>query len=68
MKIPLLKDTFMEMIEIQWDNILYPYVCTDSRSLVNVSPMRIELVYHFVLPTALYALYAVIMIIVYKQL
>ena len=35
MKIPLLKDTFMEMIEIHCDNILYPYVCTDSRSLVN---------------------------------
>ena len=38
MKIPLLKDTFMEMIEIHCDNILYPYVFTDSKSLVNVSP------------------------------
>ena len=35
---PLLKEHFMEMSEINWENILYPYVCTDSRSLVNVSP------------------------------
>ena len=36
MKIRLLKDTFMEIIESNCENILYQYICTDSRSLVNV--------------------------------
>ena len=36
MKIPLLKDTFMEINEINCETILYQYICTDSRSLVNV--------------------------------
>ena len=54
MKIPLLKDTFMEMIEIHWDNILYPYICTDSRSLVNVpyeNSVSFSLVYYLQLKT-----------------
>ena len=33
----LLKKTFMEMSEFHWENMFYPYMCTDSSSLVNVS-------------------------------
>ena len=34
----MLKETFMEMSEIHWENMCYPYSCTDSSRLVNVSP------------------------------
>ena len=34
----MVKENFMEMSEIHWDSMFYPYICTDSISLVNVSP------------------------------
>ena len=38
MTTPLLQETFIEMSEVHWENLFYPYICTDSISLVNVSP------------------------------
>ena len=38
MKQHFLQENFMEMSEIYWENMFYPYICTDSSSLVNVSP------------------------------
>ena len=37
MKKLLLQEHFMEMSELQRENMFYPYNCTDSSSLVNVS-------------------------------
>ena len=37
-KKPMLKETFMEVSEIHWDNMFYPCICTDSSSSVNVYP------------------------------
>ena len=37
-KKPMLKETFMEVSEIHWENMFYPYIFTDSSSSVNVSP------------------------------
>ena len=37
MKKPLLQEHFMEMSEIHWENMFYPYNCTEFSSLVNVS-------------------------------
>ena len=34
----MLKKTFMEMSEIHRESMFYPYICTDSSSLVNDSP------------------------------
>ena len=34
----VLKETFMEVSEIHWENMFFPYICTDSSSSVNVSP------------------------------
>ena len=34
----MVKEPFMEMSESQWENVFYPYICTDSISLGNVSP------------------------------
>ena len=34
----MLKENFIEMSEIHWENMFYPYIGTDSASLVNVSP------------------------------
>ena len=33
-----MEENFMELSEIHWENMFYPYICTDSSSLVNVSP------------------------------
>ena len=33
----MLKENFMEMSEIHWENMFYPYISTVSSSLVNVS-------------------------------
>ena len=33
-----MEENFMELSEIHCENMLYPYICTDSSSLVNVSP------------------------------
>ena len=38
MKQHFLQENFMEMSEIHWENMFYPYIYTDSCSLVNVSP------------------------------
>ena len=38
MKQHFLQENFMEMSEIHWENMFYPYIYTDSSSLVNVSP------------------------------
>ena len=38
MKQHLLQENFMEMSEIHWENMFYPYIYTDSSSLFNVSP------------------------------
>ena len=38
MKIPLLQTIIIEMSEIHWKHMLYPYICNDSSSLVNVFP------------------------------
>ena len=32
-----MQESFMEMSEIRWENMFYPYICTDSSSLVNTS-------------------------------
>ena len=37
MKNTLLEEYFEDMSEIHWENMFYPYVCTDSSSLVIVS-------------------------------
>ena len=37
-KKPMLKETFMEVSEIHWETMFYPYICTDSSSSVNVYP------------------------------
>ena len=37
-KQPLLKETFMEVNDIHWENMFYPYICTYSSSSVNVYP------------------------------
>ena len=34
----MLKETFMEMSEFHWENMFSPFKCTNSSSLVNVSP------------------------------
>ena len=34
----MVKENVLEMIEIYWENMFYPYICTDSSSLVNDSP------------------------------
>ena len=33
-----LQEKFIELSEIHWANMFYPYIYTDSSSLVNVSP------------------------------
>ena len=33
----MVKENVMEMIEIHWENMFYPYIITDSSSLVNIS-------------------------------
>ena len=38
MKDHLVEENFMEFSEIHWENMFYPYIYTDSSSLVNVSP------------------------------
>ena len=38
MKQHFLQENFMEMSTIHWENMFYPYIYTDSSSLVNVSP------------------------------
>ena len=37
MKQYFLQENFMEMSEIYWENMFYPYICTDSSRLVNIS-------------------------------
>ena len=37
MKELLLQENFMEMSEIHWEHMFYPYIYTDSSRLVNVS-------------------------------
>ena len=37
MKQHRLQENFMEMSDIHWENIFYPYICTDSSRLVNIS-------------------------------
>ena len=37
-KKPMLKETFMEVSEIHWENMFYPYICTDSSISVYVYP------------------------------
>ena len=32
----MLKEKFKEMSDIHWENMFYPYICTDSSRLVNV--------------------------------
>ena len=34
----VLKEAFMEVSEIHWENMFFPYIFTDSSSSVNVSP------------------------------
>ena len=37
-KTHMLTENFMELSEFHWENMFYPYIWTDSSSLVNVSP------------------------------
>ena len=32
-----MQENFIELTEINWENMFYPYICTDSSSLVDVS-------------------------------
>jgi len=36
----LLEENFEEMSENHWGNMFHPYFCTDSSSLVKVSPLE----------------------------
>ena len=38
MKKHLVPENVMELSEVHWKNMFYPYIYTDSSSLVNVSP------------------------------
>ena len=55
-----MEENFMELSEIHWENMFYPYICTHSSSLVNVSPMRIALVYVFLYYMQLKTLYTLL--------
>ena len=37
MKHHLVEEDFMEFSEIHLENMFYPYICTDSSRLVNIS-------------------------------
>ena len=52
MKKHLVPENLMELSEVHWKNMFYSYIYTDSSSLVNVSSMRLALVYLFLLRAA----------------
>ena len=38
MKHHYVQEKFIEVSEIHWEHMFYPYIYTDTSSLVNVSP------------------------------